>query len=167
MLAFLSDVVLKHVLEGAFAFENDLLLDRDDLSSLEHLISLHFLFAMSFADFILCVLVLLSILNVIEKIVPTGGLILKLDVGSFVPEVWVCLSELGHLLLDLIELLSFGAVGLDSDVQIFFEFKFHDGFFLRIQDVEMCMSWGLSLVDELVSAGLLRLTSLEADIEVS
>lgn len=160
MLAFLSFMVIKNVFEGAFAFENDLLLDRDDLSSLEHLFSFHFLFAMFFADFILCVLVLLSILNVIEEVVPAGGLILKLNVGSFVPEVWVRLAELGHLLLDLFELLSFGAVGLDSDFQIFFEFQFHYSFFLRIQDVEMGVSWGLSLVDKLFAARLLRLTPL-------
>lgn len=122
---------------------------------------------MSFADFVLCIFVFLSIFEIIEEVVPTSLPVLISHLGSFVSEVWISVAELGHRLFNSLELLSLEAVSLDSYFQIFLEFEFHDGFFLRIQDVEMGMSWGLSLVDELVSAGLLRLTSLEADIQVS
>merc|ERR1719498_377696 len=164
IIGLLLDVVIENVFESAFALEDDLFLGSFHLGFLKHFFSLHFHLAVSFTNLIFCVFVFLSILEVIEDVVPTSWLLLVPNLGSFVAEVWVPIAELGHSLLDLVELLSLDTVALDSYFQIFFELKFHDWLLLGVEQFEMSMRWSLSLADKFVIAGL---TPSQAHVQVS
>lgn len=123
MLGFLALLFLHQVNEVLAAADVDSLLESLDLHLLSSFSLLSMNLVMSFADVVFGHFIFLTVLNEIKEVLPALNWSVISLIALAISPIWDLVEGKARL-LDGLQVLSLGAVGLDSDLQIFFELQF-------------------------------------------